>query len=136
MAKQKFYVVWRGRQPGIYTTWPAAEEQVRGFAGAQYKAFGSREEAEALIRQPVEGVFRWAPEAVEAILRAYPFRELTEERGQDRGDRGPAPHRVPPCPALSAALNYVDSYRAERLPAHRACAPRQHQRDHSEDEGQ
>ena len=28
----------------------------------------SREEAEALIRQPVEGVFRWAPEAVEAIL--------------------------------------------------------------------
>jgi len=28
----------------------------------------SREEAEALIRQPVEGVFRWTPEAVEAIL--------------------------------------------------------------------
>jgi tetratricopeptide (TPR) repeat protein len=29
----------------------------------------TREEAEALIRQPVEGVFRWAPDAVEAILR-------------------------------------------------------------------
>ena len=29
----------------------------------------TREEGEALIRQPVEGVFRWAPEAVEAILR-------------------------------------------------------------------
>ena len=29
----------------------------------------SREEGEALIRQPVDGVFRWAPEAVEAILR-------------------------------------------------------------------
>ncbi|PYQ41105.1 MAG: hypothetical protein DMF77_16805 [Acidobacteria bacterium] len=28
----------------------------------------TREEGEALIRQPVEGVFRWAPEAVEAIL--------------------------------------------------------------------
>jgi hypothetical protein len=28
----------------------------------------TREEAEALIRQPVEGVFRWAPDAVEAIL--------------------------------------------------------------------
>ena len=27
-----------------------------------------REEAEALIRQPVEGVFRFTPEAVEAIL--------------------------------------------------------------------
>jgi tetratricopeptide (TPR) repeat protein len=28
----------------------------------------SREEAEALVRQPVEGFFRWQPEAVEAIL--------------------------------------------------------------------
>ncbi|HUG53884.1 MAG TPA: AAA family ATPase [Vicinamibacteria bacterium] len=28
----------------------------------------SREEAEALVRQPVEGVFRWSAEAVEAIL--------------------------------------------------------------------
>jgi hypothetical protein len=29
----------------------------------------SREEAEALIREPVEDVFRWEPEAVEAVLR-------------------------------------------------------------------
>src|SRR5438045_8404259 len=29
----------------------------------------SREEAEALIRQPVEGVVRWTPEAVEAMLQ-------------------------------------------------------------------
>lgn len=50
MAKQKFYVIWRGRRPGIYTTWAAAEEQVKGFAGAQYKAFGSREEAETAFR--------------------------------------------------------------------------------------
>ena len=28
----------------------------------------TREEAEALVRQPVDGIFRWAPEAVEAIL--------------------------------------------------------------------
>ena len=27
-----------------------------------------RQDQEALIRQPVEGVFRWTPEAVEAIL--------------------------------------------------------------------
>ena len=46
MAKQKFYVVWKGRRPGIYTSWPEAEEQVRGIGGAQYKAFGTRQEAE------------------------------------------------------------------------------------------
>jgi ribonuclease HI len=50
MAKQKFYVIWKGRRPGIYTTWSAAEEQVKGFAGAQYKAFGSRAEAETAFR--------------------------------------------------------------------------------------
>jgi tetratricopeptide (TPR) repeat protein len=37
------------------------------FDEIELSAF-SREEAEALIRQPVEGVFRWTPEAVEAIL--------------------------------------------------------------------
>lgn len=34
----------------------------------------SRESAEALIRTPVEGVFRWEPEAVERILAASQFK--------------------------------------------------------------
>jgi len=46
MAKQKFYVVWKGRKPGIYTTWAECEAQVKGFAGAEYKSFGSRAVAE------------------------------------------------------------------------------------------
>jgi len=37
------------------------------FDEIELNAF-TREEAEALIRQPVEGVFRWSTEAVEAIL--------------------------------------------------------------------
>jgi len=47
MAKQKFYVVWKGRKSGIYTTWAECEAQVKGFAGAEYKSFGSRSAAEA-----------------------------------------------------------------------------------------
>jgi len=47
MAKQKYYVVWAGKQPGIYDNWPEAEGQVKGFAGARYKAFPTRAEAEA-----------------------------------------------------------------------------------------
>jgi ribonuclease HI len=47
MAKQKYYVVWRGRKPGIFTSWAEAEEQVKGFAAAQYKSFETRKEAEA-----------------------------------------------------------------------------------------
>ena len=38
MAKQKFYVVWQGRKPGIYTSWKECEAQVSGFENARYKA--------------------------------------------------------------------------------------------------
>ncbi|MBR1940122.1 MAG: ribonuclease H family protein [Bacteroidaceae bacterium] len=44
--KQKFYVVWSGRTPGIYTSWADCEAQVKGAKGAVYKAFDTREEAE------------------------------------------------------------------------------------------
>ncbi|HNW88857.1 MAG TPA: ribonuclease H family protein [Bacteroidales bacterium] len=45
MKKQKFYVVWNGRKPGIYKTWAECREQVEKFEGAAYKAFESPEEA-------------------------------------------------------------------------------------------
>lgn len=47
MNKHKYYVVWKGRKTGIFTTWAECEKQVKGFVGAQYKAFGSSREAEA-----------------------------------------------------------------------------------------
>ena len=50
MAKQKYYVVWKGCKPGIYTSWAECEAQVKGFAGAKYKSFGSRAAAEAAFR--------------------------------------------------------------------------------------
>ena len=50
MAKQKFYVVWKGRKPGVYTSWVECETQVKGYAGAEYKSFGSRAVAEAAFR--------------------------------------------------------------------------------------
>lgn len=47
MAKNsKFYVVWRGLTPGIYSSWNECEKQVKGVDGARFKSFKSREEAE------------------------------------------------------------------------------------------
>ena len=47
MAKKpKYYVVWEGHTPGIYTAWEEAEAQVKGYPEAVFKAFSSREEAE------------------------------------------------------------------------------------------
>ena len=49
-AKKNFYTVVAGRKPGIYTQWSGpdgAEEQVKGFAGAIFRGFTTRAEAEA-----------------------------------------------------------------------------------------
>ncbi len=43
--KKKFYVVWKGKRPGIYESWDDCFAQIKGSKGAQYKAFSSFEEA-------------------------------------------------------------------------------------------
>ena len=46
MAKQKFYVVWDGVEDGVYTSWEACQEAVKGFSNAKYKSFKTEAEAE------------------------------------------------------------------------------------------
>ncbi|KAJ7301064.1 hypothetical protein DFH08DRAFT_827841 [Mycena albidolilacea] len=41
------YVVFHGRDPGVYTVWPEVNATVNGFSNAIYRGYGSREEAEA-----------------------------------------------------------------------------------------
>jgi len=43
--KAKFYVVWKGKRPGIYKTWKECKAQIDGQKGAQYKSFSTFEEA-------------------------------------------------------------------------------------------
>ena len=54
MAKQKYYVVWKGRARGIYDSWAECEAQVKGFTGAEYKSFSTREMAERAFRNDYE----------------------------------------------------------------------------------
>ncbi|MCK5079127.1 MAG: RNase H1/viroplasmin domain-containing protein, partial [Bacteroidales bacterium] len=46
MAKQKFYVVWAGKEPGVYNNWKDCERQIRNFDGAIYKSFFDEELAQ------------------------------------------------------------------------------------------
>ncbi|GAV20397.1 ribonuclease HI [Mariprofundus micogutta] len=46
MAK-KFYVVWQGRETGIFTDWNTCKKHIDKFAGARYKSFSTLAEAEA-----------------------------------------------------------------------------------------
>ncbi len=44
MAK-KYYVVWQGRETGIFTDWDTCKKQVDKFTGAKYKSFKTLAEA-------------------------------------------------------------------------------------------
>jgi len=44
--KKKYYVVWNGFTPGIYSDWNSCKAQIQGFQGAVYKSFPSMEEAQ------------------------------------------------------------------------------------------
>ncbi|MBR9727985.1 viroplasmin family protein [Shewanella intestini] len=61
MAK-KFYVVWQGRQPGIYDNWNEAKQQVDKFAGAKYKSFPSFAEAKSAFSQTASANIGKAPQ--------------------------------------------------------------------------
>jgi len=45
-SKNKYFVVWEGKQPGIYTSWEACKEQVHGCPEAKYKGFATEAEAQ------------------------------------------------------------------------------------------
>jgi ribonuclease HI len=47
---QKYYVVWAGRQTGIFTDWASTQRAVDQFAGARFKSFPTRAEAEQAFR--------------------------------------------------------------------------------------
>ena len=54
MAKNKYYVVWKGREIGVYSTWESCKMQIEGFKGAQYKSFPDRASAEHAFRAGYE----------------------------------------------------------------------------------
>jgi ribonuclease HI len=63
MSRHKYYVVWNGRKKGIFTSWAEAEKQVKGFLGAEYKAFGSLKEAESAFRSTYD-VYKGKPSSM------------------------------------------------------------------------
>lgn len=54
MAKKKFYVVWQGRNTGVYNTWEECKKQVDGYAQAKYKSFTSKSLAENAFKEGYE----------------------------------------------------------------------------------
>jgi len=45
MSGKKWYVVWKGLEPGVYSTWVECKQQIDGFEGARYKSFETQTQA-------------------------------------------------------------------------------------------
>ena len=43
MPKKKYYVVWIGLNPGVYESWTECEKQIKGYTGAVYKSYMTKE---------------------------------------------------------------------------------------------
>jgi len=48
----KHYVVWVGREPGIYSSWPDCNRQIVGFKGAKFKSYTDYEKALEAFNNP------------------------------------------------------------------------------------
>lgn len=72
-TKTRYYVVWRGHQPGIYKRWGEAQKQIAGFPHPIFKTFGSKTLAEKAFKEDPEkykeGDFKKTKDLSEAELK-------------------------------------------------------------------
>lgn len=54
MGKQKFYVVWKGNNPGVYQSWEKCKNEIKNVNGALFKSFTRLEEAKKAYDQGYE----------------------------------------------------------------------------------
>jgi len=70
--KSRFYVVWKGRQRGIFSTWEECAAQVKGFPGAEYRAFPTRQAAERALQGRYQDYIGSAPAVQPWRLASHP----------------------------------------------------------------
>ena len=54
MTKQKYYVVWKGNNPGIYQSWERCQNEIKNAKGALFKSFSDEAEAKKAYEQGYE----------------------------------------------------------------------------------
>jgi ribonuclease HI len=81
MKKQsnKFYVVWDGRETGVFPSWDECKKRVEGYTGARYKGFPSLQEAnQAFSSSPYNYIGKNQTTAVNPRLLEKVGRPLAE----------------------------------------------------------
>jgi ribonuclease HI len=89
---KKWYVIWRGRERGIFDSWEECQARVQGYPGAQYMAFSTRQSAEQALEQPYEWT-RTHPVDVRASGENAPIMEAIVVDASCPGNPGPVEFR-------------------------------------------
>jgi len=42
----KYYVVWKGRTPGVYGSWEECKDETNGYPSAQFKSYSTKSAAD------------------------------------------------------------------------------------------
>jgi|SRR5690625_118899 len=63
--KKKYYVVWKGHQPGIYDSWPVAKSQIENFPNARYKGYPTLDAAKTAFKEGWQTAFQKSNKPVE-----------------------------------------------------------------------
>lgn len=79
---QKYYVVWQGRQTGVFNDWTTCKKQIDHFPGARYKSFKTEQEAQAALKngagKSTTGKFTAPGSAVNGFKKAPGVKTYTE----------------------------------------------------------
>ncbi len=51
MGVKKYYVIWKGKETGVFSSWDKVKKLVQGYEGAKYKSFLSKEEANKAVKK-------------------------------------------------------------------------------------
>ena len=99
MKKEKYYVVWAGVNPGIYTSWTDCQLQTKGYEGAKYKSLESRGSGKSLCLFAVrvhQTVGSLSCQDYSRHRRSPPHRRRGKQPCRRRGlQRKPRCHGVP-----------------------------------------
>ena len=86
--KNKFYVVWQGRKPGIYSSWEACKSQVQAFESARYMGFETQEQAERAFKEGWKTHYALKSKGSNPRPKPRPTGEALPDAAAGRGNPG------------------------------------------------
>ncbi|MGK0440342.1 MAG: ribonuclease HI [Pseudohongiellaceae bacterium] len=87
VAAMKFYVVWSGRETGVFTDWNTCKKHVDGFTGAKYKSFKTRAEAEAAFQGGSATAIKSTPSGSHTSTPSAAKKKLTAQKAKTYTDK-------------------------------------------------